>query len=149
MDKQRVWKKTAKGEEEIRSRALGLSQNLRHVLILIDGMSDEEKILQKGAALPVDVKSSIQELARQEYIIADAGRGATIAEIKNELIRIAQETLGPDAEKVIAKIKESPDNKEGLVSTMSRCKKMVKMIIDEEKAEKLISKCSAVLNELS
>ncbi len=147
MDKKKVWKKTAKGDEEIRSRTFGLSQNLRRVLILIDGMSDEEKIVQKGSALPDDVKSCIQALAREGYIIT-AERVLTIADVKNELIRIARETLGPDAETVIEKIKEAPDDKEGLVSTMSRCKKLVKMIIDEEKAESLIRQCTAVLNEL-
>ncbi|MDA8422888.1 MAG: hypothetical protein M0Z89_06105 [Nitrospiraceae bacterium] len=147
MDKKKVWKKTAKGDEEIRSRTFGLSQNPRRVLILIDGMSDEEKIVQKGSALPDDVKSCIQELAREGYIVI-AERVLTIADVKNELIRIARETLGPDAETVIEKIKEAPDDKEGLVSTMSRCKKLVKMVIDEEKAESLIRQCTAVLNEL-
>jgi len=142
----RVWKKTAKGEEEISSRTYGLAPNLRRILILIDGVSDETKIMQKGSILPGDIKSSLQELARQEYI--EAEKVLTIADIKNEMIRIAQETLGADAEKVIEKIRETPDDKESLVATVNRCKKIVKMIIDEKKADILMQQCSAILNEL-
>jgi hypothetical protein len=142
----RVWKKTAKGEEEISSRTYGLAPNLRRILILIDGVSDETKIMQKGLILPGDIKSSLQELARQEYI--EAEKVLTIADIKNEMIRIAQETLGADAEKVIEKIRETPDDKESLVATVNRCKKIVKMIIDEKKADILMQQCSAILSEL-
>lgn len=141
-----VWKKTAKGDEEINKRSFGLAPNLRRILILIDGTSDEAKIMQKGSLLPEEVKSGLQELARQEFI--DTVKTVTVADVKNEMIRIAQETLGPDAEKVIEKLKETPDDKESLVSTMNRCKKIVKMIIDEKKAEILMQRCSAVLNEL-
>lgn len=141
-----VWKKTAKGEEEISKRSFGLAPNLRRILILIDGASDEAKITQKGSLPPDEVKSGLQELARQEFI--DVVKVLTIADVKNEMIRIAQETLGADAEKVIEKIKETPDDKESLVSTMNRCKKIVKMIIDEKKADILMQQCSAVLNEL-
>jgi hypothetical protein len=142
----RVWKKTAKGEEEISSRIHGLAPNLRRILILIDGVSDETKIMQKGSVLPGDIKSSLQELARQEYI--EAERVLTIADIKNEMIRIAQDTLGADAEKVIEKIRETPDDKESLLATVNRCKKIVKMIIDEKKADILVQQCSVILNEL-
>lgn len=142
----KVWKKTAKGEEEIRSRTNGLALNLRQVLILIDGVSDEAKILQKGLSLPTDIRLCLQKLDQQEYIQVESV--LTIADVKNELIRIAEELLGADAEKVIDKIKDAPDDKEGLVSALSRCKKIVKMTINEEKADALIRKCAAVLDEI-
>ncbi len=146
MTRRQVWKKTAKGEEEISKRTFGLAPNLRRILILIDGTSDETRITQKGSLIPDDVKTGLHELARQEFI--DTVKVLTIAEVKNEMIRIAQETLGADAEKVIEKIKVAPDDKDGLVSTMNRCRKIVKMIIDEKKADILMHQCSAILNEL-
>ncbi len=143
----KVWKKTAKGEDEIRTRKYGLAQNLRRVLILVDGMSDESKVLQKGSVLPDDIPWSLRELARQDYI-NDEVTVVTAADAKNELVRIARETLGADAEKVVDKIRNAPDHKEGLTAALDRCKKLVRMIIDEKKADELIQKCAIVMEQL-
>ena len=143
----RVWKKTAKGEEEIRSRAYGLAPNVRRVLILVDGVSDDGQILQKGAHLTDDVREVLRQLARQEYI-HEVVESLTIDKVKNELIRIAQETLGTAAEKVVEIVRQAPDDKDGLMAALNRCKKLVKMTIDEKKASALDEKCSAVLAEI-
>lgn len=140
----KTWNKTAKGDEEIRSRTLGLAPNLRRVLILVDGVSDDRKLLQKGAYLADDISGGLRQLALQGYIYAEA-QNPTIDDAKGELIRIAQETLGDAAEKVVEMLRAAPDDADGLLAALKRCKKLVKMTIDEKKADALDRKCSAVL----
>lgn len=146
MHTRRIWKKTEKGVEEMRSRATGLASHLRRVLILVDGISDEQKVLQKGAPLPDDVPAGLRELAVQGYIYEETA--LTIAEAKAELIRIAQETLGADASSVVERIRTAPDTKEGLQSVIGRCKKIVKMVINENLADSLVQQCTRVLSEI-
>jgi chemotaxis regulatin CheY-phosphate phosphatase CheZ len=143
----RVWKKTAKGEEEMRSRTYGLAPNVRRILILVDGVSDDRQILQKSAHLTDDVREGLRQLAQQEYI-HEVVESLTIDNAKNELVRIAQETLGTAAEKVVEIVRQAPDDKDGLTAALKRCKKLVKMTIDEKKASVLDEQCSAVLAEI-
>jgi hypothetical protein len=145
MDPKTIYQKTDKGEEELRTRKYNLPQNLRQVLIFVDGKSNITKILEKAAGFP-NVGQFLEDLAVQGFIyFADT---VTFAGIKEEMIATAQQTLGADAEKVIAKIKDAPDSKEGLQATMNSCKKLVKLVIDEKKAEDLIRKCSEIMSRL-
>ncbi len=143
----KIWEKTAKGEVEIKSRTLGLAPNLRRVLILVDGVSDDRKLLQKGAYLADDISGGLRQLALQGYIHAEA-HDPTIDDVRGELIRIARETLGDAAEKVIEMLSAAPGDKDALMAVLKRCGKLVKMTIDEKKADALERKCSEVLAEI-
>lgn len=145
MDPKRVYQKTDKGEEELRIRKYGIPQHLRQVLIFVDGRSNIAKILEKAAGFP-NVGRSLEELAQQGFIRLD--ETVTIGGIKSELIETAKQILGADAEKIISKIKDAPETKEGLQATISSCKKFVKLVIDEQKAEELIQKCSEIMSRL-
>jgi hypothetical protein len=145
MNPKTVFKKSDKGEEEIRTRKSGISQNLRQVLIFVDGETAVSKILEKTAGLPY-VDRSLEELERQGLIEAD--RTATVAAVKGELIAMARQTLGADAEKVVAKITDAQETKQGLEAAIASCKKLVRLTIDEKKAEELINKCSELLGRL-
>lgn len=145
MDPKKVYQKTSKGEEELRTRKYNIPQNLRQILIFVDGKSNITKILEKAAGFP-NVGQSLEELAVQGFIHFD--ETVTFASIKEELIATAQQILGADAEKVIAKIKDAPDTKEGLQATTNSCMKLVKLVIDEKKAEEMIRKCSEIMSRL-
>jgi len=145
MDPKKTYQKTAKGEDELRTRKYNIPQNLRQVLILVDGKSNVTKILEKAAGFP-NAGQSLDVLAGQGFIQLD--ETVTFAGIKDELIASARQTLGADAEKVIAKIKDAPDTKEGLQATLNSCKKLVRLAIDEKKAEELIVKCSEIMSRL-
>jgi hypothetical protein len=145
MNPKRIYKKTAKGLEEINSRKFGLSQNLRHVLIFVDGIADVAKILEKGSGI-ANIEQHLEELAGQGFIQSDDH--TTISAIKEELIEVAKQTLGPDADKIITKLKDAHETKEGLEETVGSCKRLVRLVIDEKKAEELMSKCSAILARL-
>lgn len=140
-----VYQRTDKGESEIRDRSQGLSAALRRVLILVDGVSTADKIVQKGAGLP-DIPASLDELEKQGFIRAIAGD--TVASIKKELADAARRILGPHADKIIAKINEAPDTADGLENTLTNCKKVVKLLIDEDKADEMGRKCSEIIARL-
>lgn len=145
MNPKTVFKKSDKGEEEIRTRKYGISQNLRQVLIFVDGETAVSKILEKTAGLP-HVDRSLEELERQGFIEAD--RTATVAAVKDELIAMTRQMLGADAEKVVAKITDAQETKQDLEAAIAGCKKLVRLTIDEKKAEELINKCSELLGRL-
>lgn len=142
MDNKMVYAKTEKGEEELRSRKNGLDLPLRRVLILVDGSSTVDKVIEKGQGLP-DITSSLETLFNDGYIVTSSNGSGR--DIKADLIRIAQETLGKDAEKVIKKIQKSPDSTEALRSTIEESKKLVKLVIDEKKAEELSKRCLDII----
>lgn len=146
--------KTAKGEDEIQRRNHGLDRNLRYVLILVDGKSSIQQILRKGHGLP-DIEASLRNLAEQGFIQVDgdvagntASRVSDPAAAKMELIGIAKEVLGADAAKVIGKLEAAPNSKEGILEVINQCKKLVRLIIDEQKAEKLMARCAGVMEQL-
>lgn len=148
-----VVRKTAKGEEEIRKRIHGLERNLRYVLILVDGRSSVEQIVAKGAGMH-DVVGSLARLAADGYVdiegfSARAGRGgADVAQVKANLVAIAREVLGGEAGRIVSKIEAAPDSREGLLEVLHQCKKVVRLVIDEQKAEALMARCGAVLETL-
>jgi len=154
MDRNAIVAKTAKGEEEIQHRSHGLDRNLRYVLIMVDGKSTvTELIEEKGAAL-ADVEAYLRELAEAGYIsIGGVDETCTVTSehdipaIKAQLIAIATEVLGGDAGKIVSKLEAAPDSKEGLQEVVNSCKKLVKLLIDEKKAETLMARCSSVLKD--
>ncbi len=144
MNKGLIFSKTEKGEEEIASRKYGLDLSQRRILILVDGKSDVNRLLEKGEGLP-DIIESLSSLKDDGFI--EVLSGAKVASIKDEMIRVARETLGNDSEKVVKKIRNSPDTLEGLQATVEECKKLVKLIIDEKKAEELAAKCNELMRK--
>ena len=152
MDAELVVTKTPKGEQAIEQRSQLLDRNLRYVLILVDGSSSIGQLREKGAGLP-DFDESLRLLADQGFIAVgqagaegESGSGAAdFAGIKQQLIAVAEELLQADAEKVVKKLRAAPESREGMLEVISSCKKMVKLIIDEKKAEQLMSRCSEIL----
>jgi hypothetical protein len=146
MNPNTIYKKTEKGTEEINTRKYGLSQELRRVLIFVDGTSNVSKILAKAAGFP-NIEQHLDTLARQGFVHAEEAV-VTVSDIKAELIAVAQQILGSDAEKIVNKLRESHDSKDALQDTVSNCKRMVRLVIDEKKAEELMSRCSEILAKL-
>jgi hypothetical protein len=150
MNKQAHVHRTAKGDEELQTRAHKLKHNLRYVLLLVDGASTVQQIVEKGTALH-EVESSLAELSAEGFVkIGDAppAGGRDVVQVKEELIAIAKEILGPAAAGVVSKIQAAPDNRESLLEVAKQCKKVVKLTIDEKKADQLLSRCSSLLDTL-
>ncbi len=163
MDLSAIVAKTRKGAEEIQNRSHGLDRNLRYVLILIDGKTSVQQMVEgKGALLP-DVRGSLRTLAEQGYIsiggvtVDSPNDGDVdgvvvvdqdIASAKSALIAVAKEVLGANANKVISKLEDAPNSKEGLQEAVNGCKKLVRLLIDEKKGDELMTRCSKILQGL-
>lgn len=145
MDRDVVLVKTEKGRDELQSRRHGLARSLRPVLILVDGHSSVEQVLSKSAGLP-EVERCLAELELQGYIARRGGSTDEIGALKERLAAIAEELLGNRAAKVAAKLRAAPDTREGLLKVVASCKKMVELLIDEDKAAVLEERCRAVLD---
>ena len=72
MDKSAVLVKTAKGVEEVKSRAHGLAARLRSVLIMVDGNSSVADYMARFGAIP-DIEGTLQMLLEQGFVEAHAG----------------------------------------------------------------------------
>ncbi len=144
MNMNTVLKKTTKGREELDSRRHGLDRALRPVLILIDGESTLEQVLDKAAGLP-NVAACLAQLELQGYISRKGYSAQTVREVKLRLAAIAREVLGRHADKIVAKLDAAPDDREGLLEVVRSCKKMVALLIDEGRAEELQRRCQSVL----
>lgn len=111
MDQGAVLVKTAKGAEEVKSRAHGLAARLRSVLIMIDGSSTVSDYVARFGAIP-DIEGTLQALVDQGFAAvssvraavppaaAPAARAPTAArkEAIAELCGMLIDALGPDAD---------------------------------------------------
>jgi len=75
MDSNAVLVKTAKGTEEVKSRAHGLAARLRSVLIMVDGKTTVADYITRFGAIP-DINGTLQMLLAQGFLEAHA---ATVA----------------------------------------------------------------------
>lgn len=146
-----VPRKTEAGEQALKQRTGDLPRQLRTVLILVDGRSDVATLRSKAAGME-GLEEALDELQRRGFIATGKeGRGAAapedVAGIKQQLIATAREVLGKDAEKVVKKLEAAPDTREGILEVTRNCKKVVTLIIDEQKAEELTHRCREILGD--
>jgi hypothetical protein len=137
MDPRLVFVRTAKGEEEFERRSHGLAHMLRRVLILVDGKSPVSRILERALGVP-DVEAALATLAQEGYIATaeEAGRrGRAVGDPKAELIALARSLLGAQSGTVVKKIEESGQSPQELAATIDSCRKLIKLFIDDAKAE--------------
>jgi len=143
--------KTEAGERALKERTGDLNRHQRNVLILVDGRSDLATLRTKAAGIE-GLDEALEALGRGGFIAFGNEAGGTaaadMAGIKQQLIAIAREVLGRDAEKVVKKLEAAPDSREGILEVTRNCKKVVTLIIDETKAEELTQRCREILGEL-
>jgi hypothetical protein len=120
-----IYRKTAKGQAEIESRAHRLPPRLRGALIMVDGQRSEADMAK---LVPGDAQATLQQLLADGFIdvfavLADrpptavtaqsvppapaAPPAAPIEQIKREAVRALTQQLGPMAEQVALKIERS------------------------------------------
>lgn len=155
MDKHVIFTKTQKGKDEIETRRYRLPAKLRMALILVDGKSSVALLVEK-AGHP-DLIQTLEELTQLGFIqsispgvspspMPVSANPQTGATLKAELIRISRDILGPQADKIVKKIEDSPDTKEALGATLKNCIELVRLIVDEEKSQALGIKYTETLN---
>ena len=161
MNQEMVLSKTEKGKKELATRG-ELTVDLRHALILVDGRSTLKELLKKGEGLPHFADSL--EMLEQLGLIVPAGANVAVLStslpssletasqsasgdvaLKPQLVLLATNLLGGRAGKIIKKI-EDADTKEALVSAIDGCGKVIKLLIDEGKADAFVSSAKDILS---
>ena len=123
-----IYRKTAKGQAEIETRAHRLSPRLRGALIVIDGQRSESDLAKLIAG---DVAATLQQLEADGFIdvfavLADrppapapapsaepprapapAASSSSIESIKRDAVRYLNDTMGPAAEGIAIRIERS------------------------------------------
>ena len=160
-----VLSKTEKGKEDLAARR-DLTVDLRHALILVDGRSTLKELLKKGEGLPHFADSL--KMLEQMGLIAPAGASAAVLSaslpsspetasqpasggvaVKSQLLLLATNLLGGQAGKVIKKIEEAADTKDALISAIDGCGKVIRLVIDEEKANVFVLSAKDILSRSS
>ena len=147
IDQRVVFVKTSKGNEEIDQRSHKLNHGLRYVLILVNGKSTVGEILEKGAGLPA-IDKALAYLATAGFIktlAENAHAGFVAHNPKSEIIALAKAMLGAQATPVVKKITESSDVPEVLAQTVNTCKRLIKLAIDDEKAEEFARRSQEII----
>jgi hypothetical protein len=150
MDTKLVFVKTEKGQQEISTRQYHLRHSLRYVLILVDGKSTVEKIIEKGAGL-CDINEALATLSQDGFIqpLEETTFGSTSTSssegVKAQVIDMANSLLGAHSANVVKKIQQAPDTPEGLIEAAESCKKLIKLVIDESKAEEFVRQAREII----
>ncbi len=175
MDKHLVFRRTPKGQDEIKTRQLKLEHNHRFALIMIDGTSDVAQLEAKSGGR-WDTHTLLQDLWQQGLIepanvvpasteTADAAPTSTRAQqvgsrkadaasstgeesLKERMIAQVRAVMGDTGgEKLIAKIQASEETPTALADAVDSGCIFIKLTISEDKAETLKKSLHAILAE--
>lgn len=156
-----VLAKTENGKEELATRR-SLDLNFRHALIMVNGHSTLQELLKKGAGLP-HFSNSLDMLVKMGLIAPSGGNAAVVSApqlvpmansqpaygsraAKLKLVQLASNLLGNQAGKIIKKIEEAVDTNEALLSTIEACGKVIRLVIDEKKADTFVMEAKEILS---
>lgn len=171
MDMAAVYAKTAKGQEEISTRAWRLPQKQRLVLILVDGKLTVAQHQEKAGPLG-DVVSLLEELERGGFIArpgaaapaaaaaptvsmsrpaaaavaapataAAAPGGLPLKDLTRNLNKLIHDYLGPDGDMFTEKI-EKCRTREEVLSYYGSVQVAFREILGKRRAEELYAKCA-------
>ncbi len=145
MDPNAVLARTPLGAEALNGEGAELPRALRHALILIDGRSTVAKLEQRASMIP-EFPAALRELAAKGLVAPVGGgtasaasrAGSTPGAGKNlvaSLVAAAEAVLGDQAGKVVKKLEEAGGSRETLAAAVDSCYKLIRLTIDESRAE--------------
>ncbi len=154
MDANAVYARTARGEEEVRTRANQLRAVQRQALILIDGRSPLTGVLDRWGSLTglldallflVD-NGFIAPLTSPGSAAASPVNGTTNADQVRALLLGLVESLVPSGNaRMVARLRDAPGSHDGLQAAVDSCYKLMRLTVDEDLAEKFVSRARGVL----
>ncbi|MFT5610071.1 MAG: hypothetical protein ACI9LU_000563 [Polaribacter sp.] len=164
MDVNLVPRKSILGEAEVKSRAHNIVPALRLLLILSDGKKSVLELHQnflkmrsyKGLA---QLQRGLTKLIKDGYLEDTSARinidgevhGSThwsdtdAKIIKQELVAMADYMLGDQGKIIVNKIKSAGNNRESIILAINNCTKLVRLFIDEDKADQLALKSRTII----
>lgn len=151
MDRSAVLAKTHKGLDELAQRTGAVPQKLRSVLILVDGKTRYGDLINKCAFIS-GCNDHLTWLLQNGFIqtvgvnpASEATTAPDAASPKAALLKLARELLGDHSDAVIQRLQNTEENHEAMTLTLERCHKLIRLSIDEQKAEQFLRLGSALL----
>ena len=158
MRSETVYVKTALGIAEIERRALGLGAMPRRLLILIDGHRAVGQLVHDNSR-SMDVAGALEQLlslgliAERDLasgVVADVAVSAkaTAGSLRHALIEMATSVLGEKhATRIAAKLDGLADNADELRKAIDNCVRLIRLTIDEGKAEDFRRQAEIILGK--
>ncbi len=155
-----IFGKTPKGFDELTHRTAAVPQRLRSVLILVDGKTRCAELMQKCSFIPQCDEHLVwlEDHGFIEVVATGAASGSAMPSAsaspasapavlspKNALLSMAQELLGTHASVVMQRLQDTEDTREALAQAVERCHKLIRLSIDEKKAEQFRKLGAALL----
>ena len=147
MDSAAIVVRTDKGAEELALRSGAVPQKLRAILIMVDGKTRWGELQDRYSGLP-EFSGYLTWLVDNGFIAAAGKSGSTAASAATDhaaftpsatgragLIELAQHLLGAHGHTVIQRLQDTEDAHDALVQALERCCRLIKLSIDEGKAE--------------
>ena len=147
MDSDTVLAKTGKGAEELAQRSGAVPQKLRAILIMVDGKTQWGELLNRYSGLP-EFSEHLVWLVNNGFVEAVGKSGGTKTQAATDhvtftssatgragLIELAHHLLGAHGNNVTQRLQETEDEHDALAQTLERCYKLIRLSIDENKAE--------------
>lgn len=154
-----VLAKTSKGVREIAERQFGLDLRLRRVLILVDGKANIGELLRRAAGIP-DFVETLKTLVERGFVAPPDGGPSTIPlapptlneplpangrSLQEQVIDLAAQLLGAHAERIVARLESSGPSAAELGMSVDACYKLIRLTIDEKKAEDFLRRARRIL----
>jgi hypothetical protein len=137
-----VLAKTAKGLQEIERHGGSLGLAVRRVLILVDGKRTCSELCGVlGASL--DAPRAL-DLLLDEGFVAPV-QAAVPSSPRSALVSMVKSSLGAHASRVLPMFERSEDDPEALMAVLVSATKVVKLTIDERKADNLLAQGNSLL----
>lgn len=149
--------RTAQGEEVINGHGHGqqIAANLRRALLAVDGKTSVAALTKKVFWVS-DVTTVLKELYSLGLIHDDVKtiQGFTVTQsggagllLKVQIVKIAKELLGNNADRIIKKIEVVDGTPEALEQALLSCKKLIKLTINDQVAETFLKRCLEVIGK--
>lgn len=150
----RAYAKTDKGREEVEQRRYGLAPRARSVLIVLDGKTPLRLLAERYSANPhffVEVDALLEQGFIAEVPTGSARPAARASEAatgdpRGQLAELARSLLGKHAQPVVTRIEKCAGGTEELVACLDSCHKLIRLTIDEQKAEQFVQRGRRLLS---
>ncbi|MFN3564790.1 MAG: hypothetical protein ACK4V1_02225 [Burkholderiaceae bacterium] len=158
-----VLAKTSKGTREIAERLFGLDLRLRRALILVDGKTSLGELMRRAAGIPdfvetlrtlvehgfvapVDDRFESADGARTRPLMPDGAPQAGARTPQEQVVELARQLLGEHAERVVSRIESGGAGAVELGISVDACYKLIRLTIDEKKAEDFLRRARRILS---
>jgi hypothetical protein len=165
-----AYQRTAKGEEELKTRRYGLRPVQRQVLVLMDGQQSPAGLLTRYGAL-TGLAEALEFLEANGLIsprgaeaaasalpeaTAPTGAAATVAQdraraeahaapLKAQLIAMALALVTNKPERIVARLEAAAPSHDGLLEAVNAGHKLLRLTVDEALAEHFLERARKIL----